>query len=110
MSEVISAVIFFTFTGLLVVGSVSTTLRYLRYRRARIPAPILLYRDRDLFIGLAFPLVLIAAARTFGWDVRQDNNTPELYWVLLTGVPPIYALARYCWYELAVIERNPRKR
>lgn len=107
LTEVLSVVIFGVFVLLLVVGAVSTASRSLRYRAAKRPQPRLLGRDRDLLIGLALPFLLIAAVRAF--DLREVVNGPEgpePWWLLITGLPPLYALVRYCWFELFVIERG----
>lgn len=109
-TEIVSALILIVFTGLLIVGAVSTLGRHLRYHRLKIRPPLLLYRDRDLLVGLSIPFVLISAARAFMWNVRNADGSPQLWWLLVTGMPPIYALARYCWFELFVIERPPRSR
>ena len=110
-NEVLSAAILLTFIGLLVVGAVSTVARVLRYKRQGIAPPVLLNRDRDLLIGLALPFVIIATVRAFGLQDRvlNSNGVPFIWYLILTGLPPIYAVARYCYYELAVIEktRNP---
>lgn len=107
MAELISAVIFVLFVLLLVTAATSTLIRYISYRRDGIPAPRLLPRDRDVFLGLAIPFVLIAAARVFDWSavILDDEGKAQLWWLLLTGIPPLYALARYCYFELFVIER-----
>ena len=112
VNEVLSAAILFTFTILVLVGATTTTRRALRYRRLKIEAPVLLGRDRDLFLGLAIPFAIIAAVRAFElqWLVLDPSGAPHLWYLLLTGIPPIYALARYDWFELFVIEkvsRNP---
>lgn len=105
--EVVSAVIFGLFVVLLIVGAVSTAARSIRYRAEGLPQPRLLPRDRDLFIGLALPFLLIAAVRAFGLrEVVSGDGVPAFLWLLVTGIPPLYALARYCWFELFVIERG----
>jgi len=110
-TEIASAVILIVFTTLLLIGAVSTLGRHLRYRRLKIRPPLLLYRDRDLLVGLSIPFALISAARAFSWTaVRNVDGSPAMWWLLVTGLPPIYALARYCYFELFVIERPPRSR
>jgi hypothetical protein len=109
-TEIASAVILMVFTALLLVGAVSTFGRHVRYRQLKIRPPLLLYRDRDLLVGLAIPFLLISMARAFNWNVRQLDGSPQLWWLLMTGIPPIYALARYCYFELYVIERPERRK
>lgn len=111
MNAFANAAIFIIFTTLLVVGAISTLLRSLHYRRRRLPQPVLLPRDRDLLIGLALPFVAIAAVRVFGAQgaITDGDGVNQLWWVLVTGLPPIYALGRYCWFELRVIERRHRR-
>ena len=107
MSELISAMIFVAFVVLLVVAAASTTIRYMAYRREGVGTPRLLPRDRDVMIGLAFPFVLIGGMRAFGLQslVLNGDGVAHVWWVLLTGLPPIYAVARYCYFELFVIEK-----
>lgn len=113
LNEILSAVILFVFVLLLAIGAISTVARTLRYRRAAIRRPVLLNRDRDLLLGLAIPFVLIAVVRAFSlqWLVNDSaTGQSHIWWLLVTGVPPIYAVARYDWYELRVIERHtPRQ-
>lgn len=108
MSELLSAVILIVFTLLVAVAAVSTTLRWFRYHARRMQTPVLLPRDRDLFLGLVVPFLLIAAVRAFP-DLRamtlDADGYPHIWWQLLTGLPPIYAVARYVYFELWVIER-----
>ena len=108
-NELVSLVMLVVFVALTVVGSVSTGLRSIRYHRRHIRQPVLLPRDRDLLIGVAIPFVLVGIVRVFGleWMVR-DQSEPHLWWLLIIGLPPIYAMARYVYFELAVIERLPR--
>jgi hypothetical protein len=102
VTELISLVAFGLFTGLLVLGASLTMLRAVRYHVAQVAPPRLLGRDRDLLAGLAFPFVLILAARALG---LQATLATQAWWLLLTSIPPIYGLARYVYFELWVIER-----
>ena len=106
MSGPISAVIFAVFVLLLLVGMSSTAVRYLRYRRRSIRPPVLLKRDVALLGGLAVPFVIIAAVRAFALQpfVTAEGD-PHIWYLLVTGIPPIIGLAIYCWYELVIIER-----
>ncbi len=105
LNEIISVAILAVFVGLLLVGAVTTSLRVLRYRKLGIRRPVLLGRDRDLIVGLAIPFVVILTVRAFGLqEFIGDPEGPHLWYVLLTGLPPIYALARYDFYEIFVIE------
>lgn len=107
-SDILSAVILIVFALLLLVGATTTTARVIRYRRADLPQPRLLGRDRDLLIGLAIPFLIVAAVRVIPelqQIVRDGSDTPHWWYLLLTGLPPIYALAKYDFYELRVIER-----
>lgn len=111
-NEIVSLVMLVVFVGLTLVGSVSTALRSLRYARRHIRQPVLLPRDRDLLLGVAIPFVLVGTVRVFGWEgvVRDSNDQAHLLWLLITGLPPIYAMARYVYFELFVIEKEPRRR
>lgn len=110
MSAVISAAIFVVFLLLLLIGVVSTAMRYVRYHRRRINPPLLLKRDVALLVGLAVPFVLIAAVRAFSLQpLVSPDGQPHLWYLLVTGIPPIAGLAVYCWYELFVIERKRRR-
>lgn len=107
-SGLVSAVIFGLFLLLLLIGTASTYVRWLRYRRLRIPAPVLLKRDAVLLGGLAIPFLLISAVRVVGISAVSGEDGPQIWWLLLTGLPAIVAIAVYVYYELAVIER-PRR-
>lgn len=107
-NEIVSVAVFAVFTGLLIWGAASTTIRSFRYTRRKRPQPTLLKRDRDLLVGLALPFVLIGAVRAFGlqWLVTDElTGRSHIWWILLTGLPPIYSLAVYVFYETRVIER-----
>ena len=107
-SDIVTAVIFFVFVGLLLTGASATLRRSIAYARRNIDQPILLPRDRDLLLGLTIPFVATGLVRLFGWReaIFDDAGDAEVWWVLLTGLPPIYALARYDWFELFRIERD----
>lgn len=107
-NEVLSAAILMTFVGLTLVGALSTFARVMRYRRHGDPQPLLLGRDRDLLLGLAIPFAIIGTVRAFELQahVLDVNGVPQIWYLLLTGLPPIYAMARYCYFELFVIERT----
>lgn len=108
-SEVVAGLIFVVFLSLLIVGATSTLVRQIRYYRHHEKPPVLLARDRDLLLGLAIPFVVIGAVRAFGLtDLVAPHGEARTWYLLVTGLPPIYALARYCYYELFVIER-PRR-
>jgi len=111
VNEILSAIVLFVFSILLTIGVVSTAARGLRYRRMKMQRPVLLGRDRDLLVGLAIPFALIAVVRAFGLQPFINDpvtSQPHLWWLLITGLPPIYALARYDYYELFRIERVNR--
>lgn len=109
-NELVSAAIFVVFVGLLVWGATSTSMRSLRYARRNLRQPILLKRDRDLLLGLAVPFVIIGAVRAFGLQelILDENGQVRLWYLLVTGLPPIYALSRYVYFEHRVIERPPK--
>lgn len=110
ISEILSAVILLVFAGLTLIGAVSTMSRSARYRFLRLPQPVLLGRDRDLLLGLAIPFGIIATVRAFDlFHITTDSEGfPHLWYILVTGLPPIYAMGRYCYYELFIIEK-PRR-
>lgn len=107
LNEVISAAILLTFVGLLLIAVISTGGRWIRYHRTGFRRPRLLNRDVVLVIGLAIPFVLILAVRAFDLlPFVTGEDGPHLWWLLMTGIPPIIAIAVYDYYELAVIERD----
>ena len=108
--DLLSVVILVVFLVLLTIGASSTMWRWMRYNRLKLPQPRLLGRDRDLLLGLALPFLILAAVRVVPGlreFVRDDTSSPHIWYLLLTGLPPIYALAKYDWYELRIIERVP---
>lgn len=109
LSEIVSFAFLLVFTILLVIAVLTTGSRWLRYHRTGFRRPRLLNRDVVLVIGLAVPFVLILLNRAFDWQayvINKQTGHPELWWLLLTGLPAIVALAVYDWFELAVIERD----
>ena len=106
LNEIASLAIFLIFVLLLVTGAVSTGVRFMSYRRLDAKPPLLLGRDVALLVGLSIPFVLIAFVRAIGLTGAVAGDAgPELWWLLLTGIPPILALSVYCYFELWVIER-----
>lgn len=107
LTELLSSLILLVFTGLLLVGAISTGSRWIRYRKTGFRRPRLLNRDVVLVTGLSIPFVLIAASRAFGLQpLVAGEDGPHLWWLLLTGIPPIIAIAVYDYFELRVIERD----
>lgn len=107
--EILPVVILIVFTLLVVVAAVSTSLRVIRYRRRGQRPPRLLPRDRDLFLGLALPFIAVLVVRAIPeWRqyVVDEIGHPQIWWSLVTGLPPIYAMGRFVWFELRVIERD----
>ena len=105
MAELISAAILIVFVALLLVAAVSTGARAVRYRRDGLEPPRLLPRDRDLIVGLALPFLLISLARVFEWDIRDEAGRTAIGWQLITGIPALYGVGRYVYFELFVIEQ-----
>lgn len=109
LNEILSGAILFTFAILLLIGAISTLIRVHRYHRMRLARPVLLGRDRDLLLGLAVPFLLIALVRAFSlqWLITDSaTGQPHIWWLLITGLLPIYAVARYDYFELFKIERT----
>ena len=107
-SDQLTALVFIVFVGLLIVGASATLRRSIEYARRGIDQPILLPRDRDMLLGLTVPFGAITAVRLFelrSW-VSDAAGDPYWWWILITGLPPIYAIGRYVWFELRVIERQ----
>ena len=92
---------------LLFIGAASTGLRYRRYRREKVPVPLLLGRDVTLMAGLTLPFLAILIVRAFGvTSIVTGDGGPEVWWLLLTGVPALIAIGVYVYFELFVIERH----
>ena len=91
------------FFVLTVLGAASTVARAGRWAKEGIPPPVLLIRDSFLMVGLAFPFVVIMAARVFQIPREVTQTVP---WVLMTSGPAIVALAVYVYFEFFVIGRG----
>jgi hypothetical protein len=101
--EVQAAAIVFVFTGLLVIGSVTTIARAVDLRRRGHSLPTLLIRDVVVLTGLAWPFVAIGFVRA--WDFGSVV-AGQLWWLYLTGIPPLIAAAVFVYYETRVIGRR----
>ena len=106
LSDAVSTTVFVLFVLLLLVGASTTVRRAIAYNRRGRPMPVLLPRDRDLLLGLTIPFATISCVRVFNLTplVIDGNGDAHVWYVLLTGAPALYALARYCYFELFVIE------
>lgn len=65
------------------------------YRRAKWHPPYLLRRDIILFGGILLPFLAIFIRRWLGLDI-----TTELLWIIITGTPPVLAVAYWLYVEL----------
>lgn len=90
---------------LTVLGAASTVGRAGRWAKEGIPPPVLLIRDSFLMVGLAFPFVVIMAARVFAVPREVTQTVP---WVLMTSGPAVAALAVYVYFEFFVIGKGRR--
>lgn len=97
----LSALILAAFTVLALFGALLTWGRIAVYRASGYPRPRLLTRDAIVIGGLAIPFVLASIARAVGY---MPNG--ELLWVLATGLPALFGIATYVYYELFVIDRD----
>lgn len=88
----------FAFVAGLVVALGSTLFRILHLWLRGHELPYLIWRDLVVFGGFALTFVLIACARVFEWDVRD-----ELWWTAVTAIPSLVAVWTYVVYELFVI-------
>lgn len=104
----VQGIILVAFTTLLVVGALSTVARAIDLRRRGRRLPTLLVRDIVVLVGLAWPFVAIAFVRAFALGPLV---TGQLWWVLVTSIPPLFAIATYVFYEVAVVgrPRDPRR-
>lgn len=91
-----------TFVMLLAIGFSTTLARVIQLRRRRVALPRLLIRDVILLAGFSFTVLSILIIRAAG----ITNLGEELWWVLLTSLPPLIALAVYDYFELWVIGRQ----
>ena len=107
MNHTVSALILIVFTGLLLVAVISTGSRWLRYQHTKFRRPRLLNRDVVMVVGLAVPFVVILSVRALGLQSAiTGEDGPHLWYLLVTGIPPIIAIAVYDYFELRVIERD----
>jgi hypothetical protein len=98
-----AAVIFLVFTGLLVVGSITTIARVVDLTRRRHSLPTLLIRDVICWTGLAWPFVAIGFVRAF--DVGPVVMG-QIWWLYVTGIPPVIAALAYVYAEVFLIGRR----
>lgn len=100
MVELANNIILVVFTGLFVIGATTTLIRRLALGVMRRRSPRLLPRDVAMMSGLAWPFVLILMSRAFGWTPYVVGT---LWWTLITGIPPIFGVGVYVFFEIFVI-------
>ncbi len=103
--QVYDAIVFVTFVVLLVVITGWTSVRWLRYRRAHLPVPLLLKRDVIFWAGLSVPIGSLFLARFLGWTGLAYN----LGWLLVTTVPFFVGMGVFAYLEVFIIDRQPRR-
>lgn len=91
------------FILLLAIGAITTFARVIYLRRQSHALPRLLIRDVLFFFGFSWTVVVILVVRAIG---APPGLGDQLWWVLLTSVPPIVSLLVYCYFELFVIGRS----
>jgi hypothetical protein len=101
-AEAIAATAFgVIYAFLLGVGVLSTIVRAIRLKTARIVLPRLLGRDLALVIGHAI------AFTGFMWLVTHHDSEQTIlddpFWWLVTAIPAVVSMAVYVYYELFVI-------
>lgn len=105
--EQVQAAFLIVFVLLLAVGASTTAARVIDLYRRKVARPVLLGRDLVLIVGLAWPFAAILLIRA-GGPAASDLVRGQLWWTLLTSIPPIVAVAVYDWFELRVIGRRNR--
>jgi hypothetical protein len=101
-AEALAATVFgVLYAFLLGVGVLSTLIRAVRLKAARITMPRLLGRDLALVVGHAVSFT------GFMWLVTHHDVEATVlddpFWWLLTAVPACVSMAVYVYYELFVI-------
>lgn len=105
MVELINAVAFLVFTIALAAGAGATLARVIRYSVHGIPRPRLLTRDVQVIGGLALTMGTILAVRFLRvLGVDTAGLATNLWWILFTTIPVLWAVIVYAYYELVVIE------
>jgi hypothetical protein len=99
----VAALLFLTFTGLLIASFVSVGARAVDLHRGGHPIPLLLFRD-VLFLGLlAVPFATILSVRAAGVGAQLSGN---LAWILVTSGPAILALIVFLLFEAFVVGKR----
>lgn len=105
--DVVNALVFVAFWGLLFIGAGSTLARVAYYRQYGYKRPRLLNRDALMIGGFAtsFGIILgVRVGRSVGFDT--SGLASSVVWTLITSGPAIAAVATYVYFELFVIERG----
>jgi hypothetical protein len=108
--DVINTVAFLVFALALALGAGATLARVIRYRARGWHRPTLLTRDLQVIGGLALTvgsILFVRFLRTIGVDVA--GLTTNLWWVLFTTIPVVWAVCVYAWFEIVIIERRPEQ-
>lgn len=98
--ELVNQIVLFSFVSCLFVGTLTTVIRAAGLRLRNRAMPRLLKRDVLVLVGLSVSFQLIAMSRVFGWS---QYVVGQLWWSIVTGVPAVFAVVVYVYYELFVI-------
>lgn len=90
----------------LIASLLALVTRILRYRRAGIKTPELLWRDLISKTGLAMPISLVLLARLAMAQAPAAVSpiSSWLPWMLWTTLPPILGMGTFLYYEWFVID------
>lgn len=102
--ELLNAVVFYLFTGLLFGAATSTAVRSATWSRAGVEPPRLLVRDLVTTTGLATSFLAILFARVVELPEAVTRSVP---WTVFSALPALVGIGVYLYFELAVIGHHP---
>lgn len=109
--DIVAAVNVVLFAVFMVIGALTTTRRWRRYRVNKIELPRLLWRDLLVGASLAIPIgagLALRLARTWGVDIAAITDSG--WWSILSTTIPMLGAATYVYYEIFVIERTEQEK
>ena len=103
MVEILNTLILGAFTAGLLLSVIALVKRFVDYGKEGVRPPLLAYRDLGLLAGLCLPFLLIFIFRAFG---LTQIAVGQIWWTLITGIPPVLGVAQFVWFEYFVIEKG----
>ncbi len=107
--EIVNALGFIIFLGMLALAVVSMVMRVMLYSRIGRRASIILRRDLALLSSLLFVFGSLALIRFFNIELLLEVGWPRFFYVVATDIVALSALGYWVWAEYFVIGKPDKE-